>query len=392
MKWINFLHIYQPVNMDAQIIREATEKSYLRLVRALEEHPEIKFTININGSLIIRWEDLGYGELINRIGRLIKRGQIDLTGTACYHPVLPLIPGKEGLSQIKENEQILKKHFGADFKPKGFYLPEMAYSPQAAKLVKKMGYEWIILDEIAYSGKIGEADCGQVYLDKNSGLKVVLRSREISNQYVPEAIDKILDNKSYAGKNIITGTDGELYGLKHIDHTAIFEALLKRSDLKTLTISEFIASEKVAEKINILPHSWATTEKEFKLGQPFNLWQNKKNKIQMKLWELADLVYDTIEANKKDKNYWGARWYLVRGFASCSFWWASGKDFELFGALSWNPDEIERGLNEFIRAIRTLDNQGTKSAKLKAEKLYLMIKKMVWEKHWTKHWQGNTKK
>lgn len=372
--------------MDAHIIKEATEKSYLRLVRALEEHPEIKFTININGSLIIRWEDLGYQDLIKRIGKLIKRSQIDLTGTACYHPVLPLIPLEEVRSQIIENEEILKKHFGSDFKPRGFYFPEMAYSPEVAKLVKEMGYEWTILDEIAYSGKLGVADCGKIYEDKNSGLKIVLRSREISNKYVPEAIDEILNNPDFKNKDIVTGTDGELYGLKHIDHTAIFEALLKKPKLETITISNFIKEENEPKIISIKPHSWATTEKEYKAKEPFNLWQNKKNKIQMKLWEMADLVYKTVAENKDDKQYNLARWYLVRGFASCSFWWASGKDFELFGSVSWSPDEIERGLNEFIRAIRSLDNRKTRKAKLKAEKLYLGIKNEVWKKHWNKHW------
>ena len=372
--------------MDAHIIKEATEKSYLRLVRALEEHPEIKFTININGSLIIRWEDLGYQDLIKRIGKLIERNQIDLTGTACYHPVLPLIPLEEVRSQIIENEEILKKHFGSDFKPRGFYFPEMAYSPEVAKLVKEMGYEWTILDEIAYSGKLGVADCGEIYEDKNSGLKIVLRSREISNKYVPEAIDEILNNPDFKNKDIVTGTDGELYGLKHIDHTAIFEALLKKPKLETITVSYFIKEENEPKIISIKPHSWATTEKEYKAKEPFNLWQNKKNKIQMKLWEMADLVYKTVAENKDDKQYNLARWYLVRGFASCSFWWASGKDFELFGSVSWSPDEIERGLNEFIRAIRSLDNRKTRKAKLKAEKLYLGIKNEVWKKHWNKHW------
>ena len=297
-----------------------------------------------------------------------------------------MIPEDEIRHQILENEEILKKHFGEDFKPVGFYFPEMAYSSAAAKVVKEMGYEWTILDEIAFSGKLGVADCGKIYQDQNSGLKVVLRSREISNKYVPKAINEILYNPEFKDKDIVTGTDGELYGLKHIDHTAVFEALLKKTDLKTITISDFVKEESSPMAINIKPHSWATTEAEYKAKQPFNLWQNKKNKIQMKLWELANLVYNTIEENKNDKHYNLARWYLVRGFASCSFWWASGKDFELFGSISWSPDEIERGLNEFIRAIRSLDNRDTRKDKLKAEKLYLAIKKEVWSKHWNKHW------
>ncbi|OGF25448.1 hypothetical protein A2331_05320 [Candidatus Falkowbacteria bacterium RIFOXYB2_FULL_34_18] len=386
MIWINFLHFYQPVNVDASIIKEATEKSYLRIIRALEEHADIKFTVNINGSLLIRWEELGYQDLISRIGKLIEEGKIDLTGTACYHPLLPLIPKKEVYRQIQENEELLKKHFGKNFKPRGFFLPEMAYSHNISKIVKKAGYEWLILDEMAWNGKLAEADTEKVYKDRNSGIKIVLRSRAVSKEYVPNAINKLINIKGEEEK-IISATDGELYGLRYIDHTAEFEKLLKNSKLKTMTVSEFIDSQKEFLDISPAPHSWETTEKEFSQGQPFNLWQEKTNTIHKKIWKLLGLAYETIEENEKDLNYWWARWHLVRGMASCTFWWASARDFRSFSSLSWSPDEIERGINELIRAVRTLDGENTRDAKIKAEKLYVEIEKMVWQKHWVYYWK-----
>ena len=66
MLWINFLHIYQPVNTDAYIIREATDRSYLRLIRALEEHSDLHFTFNISGCLFLRWKELGYHDIPGR--------------------------------------------------------------------------------------------------------------------------------------------------------------------------------------------------------------------------------------------------------------------------------------------------------------------------------------
>jgi alpha-amylase/alpha-mannosidase (GH57 family) len=323
---------------------------------------------------------------------LIKKGQIDLTGTACYHPIIPLIPEKETRQQIKENEAILAKYFGTDFKPKGFFFPELAYSPATAKIVRDMGYKWLLLDEIAVNGKVGQADFSQVYLDKNSGLKVIVRSRKLSNSYVPETITKILDrNKKVKPEKaqtiVITATDGELYGLRHKDPTAIFERLLKRDDLETATITEFIARHQEVREIEPLAHSWATSQKELEKGEPFNLWQEETNIVQKKLWQLTEMVYNTIEDNKDDPNYYWARWHFVRGLASCTFWWASAKDFRLFGPISWSPDEIERGTNEFIRSVRALENENTRRAKIKAEKLYIAIKKMIWQRHWVYYWK-----
>ena len=105
------------------------------------------------------------------------------------------------------------------------------------------------------------------------------------------------------------------------------------------------------------------------------------------MWELANLAYKTADKYKEDKDYHWARWHLTRGLASCTFWWASAKDFRLFGPISWSPDEIERGANELIRSIRALDDTATRKTKIKAEKLYIKIKKMVWEKHWTYYWK-----
>ncbi len=385
MLWINFLHLYQPVNTDGHVIKEATEMSYLRLIRALEEHPQIKFTFNITGCLFLRWEELGYQDLIKRLNKLVLDGQLELTGSAAYHALLPLIPKEETIRQIKENEEILKKHFGKNFKPEGFFLPEMAYSADVAKLIKRLGYKWLILDEITYNGRLDQIDFNKIYQDENSDLKIIFRSRKDSKCYVPELILKKLKEKN--NDISITATDGELYGLRHIDHTAEFEKVLKEKNLKTKTISEFINNQTEPILFSAINSTWESLEDELKNNLPYALWFDKKNKIQKKLWEFANSAYKIVEENKKDDNYSWARWHLVRGFASCTFWWASAKDFRLFGPISWSPDEIERGLNEFIRAIRALDDITTKKIKIKSEKIYIKLKKMVWTKHWNYYWK-----
>lgn len=385
MLWINFLHLYQPVNTDGHVIKEATEMSYLRLVRALEEHPQIKFTFNITGCLFLRWEELGYHDLIKRLNKLVTAGRLELTGSAAYHPLLPLMPREEIIKQIKENEEILQKHFDKNFKPKGFFLPEMAYSPEVAKIIKELGYQWLMLDEISFNGRFDQVDFNKTYQDTNSDLIIVFRSRKNSKCYVPELIQKKLAEKK--DTLIITATDGELYGLRHIDHTAIFEKILKEKGPETKTISEFITDRKEPTPFSAISSTWESLENELKNNLPYALWFDKKNKIQTKLWQFANSVYQIAENNKEDKNYNWARWHLVRGFASCTFWWASAKDFRLFGPISWSPDEIERGLNEFIRAVRALDNTTTKKIKIKSEKFYIDLKKMVWTKHWNYYWK-----
>lgn len=385
MLWINFLHLYQPANIDRAKLVEATEKSYERILRALEEYPKIKFTLNITGCLLVRWdEELGRTDLIKRFKKLLDRGQIELTGSAAYHALLPLVGLKESQAQIVEQEQILKKYFGRSFKPKGFFLPELAYSPEIARLIKKLGYRWLILDEISAYGKLGVLDFSKKYRDRSSGLDLVFRQRKISESFVPETVLKFSGKKGAA--MVISATDAELYGLRHLDQPASFEKLLGAPRLEALTISDYLSRLDNPKKIEPVASSWQSSETELKNGQPFALWYNETNSLQKKLWRLAGLAQTLGQKYRRDKNAWWARWHLVRGLASCAFWWASDKDFRaVFGPVSWNPDEVENGANELIRSIRSLEASTNLKTKTDAEKLAAEIKKEIWLKHWQKN-------
>ena len=382
--WVNFLHFYQPPTALNEIVIEATDKSYKRIISALKCNPKINFTLNITGCLLEKLADLGYSNLINDLKNLVSSGQIELTGSAAWHPLLALLPKQEIVRQIKINQKILQKYFGAKLKLKGFFIPEAAYGVKVAKIVKKLNYRWIMLDEISADIKSNQLDFSNLYIDKNSGLKILFRQRQDSKKYPPQTIFKLIEELKE--KMVITATDAELYGLRHQDFSGTFEKLLKRPEIKTLTASEYLAGLSQSKKITLRASSWESTEKELKNNLPYFLWHNKKNKIQTMLWQLANLAISTVNKYPEDQNYSWARQHLDNGLASCTFWWASAHDFRLYGPISWNPDEIEKSANELIRSIRTLADPKTKQTKIKAEKLYIKIKQLIWHKHWNYHW------
>ena len=106
----------------------------------------------------------------------------------------------------------------------------------------------------------------------------------------------------------------------------------------------------------------------------------------MKLWKMQRLAYATVYKYEDDKNFYWAKWHLVRGLISCNYWWASEKDFMLFSGITWNPDEIERGVNDLTRAVRSLDNKETRKIKIKIEKMAADVRRRVWKKHWKLYW------
>jgi predicted glycosyl hydrolase (DUF1957 family) len=383
--WVNFLHFYQPPTADNLTVVEAAEKSYKRIIGALKRNPKIKFTINIAGCLLDRLTSLGYTELINDLKQLWLSGQIELTGSAAYHPILALIPEKEVIRQIEINEKILKNSFAENYHSQGFFIPEAAYSQKVAEIIKKLNFEWLLLDEISLASGLIQPDPAYSYIDRGSGLKIIFRQRENSKGYVPKKIFDLINGQKT--ETVITATDAELYGLRHADFSGTFEKLLKRPEIETLTLGEYLAGLKQQKKITLRPSSWESTDRELKNNLPYSLWQNKKNAIQTRLWQLAKLAIITVNKYPADRNYSWARHHLDKGLSSCAFWWASAHDFGLYGTISWNPDEIEKGAEELIRSLRALADPKTRKIKIQAEKIYLKIGQLTWEKHWHNYWE-----
>lgn len=386
MKWINFIHIYQPPTSDKERIMSVVNESYQFIADILKKNSNFKLTININACLTEQLAKFGYEELLGDIKSLLEKGQIELVESAAYHPILAMLPEKEIERQIRINKTINSKYFGDAYLPKGFYIPEMAYTEKVAKMIKSLGYEWIILDEINYNGKLGQVNFNKKYKIKNVGLNVVFRNRSISQSYVPDKILSLIEAKSVP-EIVITGTDGEIYGHKHKDINGNLAKIANEKDIETQTVSEYLGEMSEEEEVKLVDGSWESTEEELEKKKPFMLWDDPKNKIHSKLWSLTKLAIEAVSENTDDPNYGWARIHLDRGLASCTYWWASARDFKLFSSLAWNPDEIEKGLEELIKSIRSLDKMDCK-IKIKAEQVYVKIKQKIWEKHWRYYAKG----
>lgn len=382
MLWLNFIHLYQPANSSSARIKEAADKSYWRLTRLLEENPSLFFTANISACLLERLRDEGYEDLLESWRRLIKDGRLELVGSAAYHGFLPFLPTREVLYQIKRQEEIILEILGVDVRGGGFFLPEMAYTPELAKLVRQQGYSWLILDEAVLPK---DAKNVNVCVDNNSDLKIIIRHRSTSNAYLPDTLNK-LSLADQRPELIITATDAELYGLRHEDPTAELEKMVKIKDLRTQTVSNFLQQQVDFPTLTLRSASWETNQQS-RREQPFVIWRDRHNRVQTDLWNLAALALAAGENYPNDPGYQWYRWHLNRGLASCAFWWASGWDFfHNFGPVAWNPDEVENGLNDLVRSLRSLQDQRSLREKIKGEKLAAKIRRHLWELHWQKYW------
>lgn len=181
MYWSNFLHFYQPYDQNEDIVRAVVAQSYRPILEGLKQNPRARVTININTSLFELFEKHGFTDLIDLVKELVDRGQIELTGSAKYHTILPFLDESEIERQIQINNETGRKYLGDSWKPRGFFPPEMAFHPKLIPVVERMGFSWIILDEIACGGVPGNVDYRVVQEIENSSLKVFFRERRLSN-------------------------------------------------------------------------------------------------------------------------------------------------------------------------------------------------------------------
>jgi alpha-amylase/alpha-mannosidase (GH57 family) len=386
LTWINFLHLYQPPHQNKFIFEKVANESYRKIVKFLSSYKNIRFTLNVSGSLLEQFRLYEMDDVIKGLQKAARDGKIEFTGSAMFHPILPLLNEYEIKRQIELNDGISKELLGDIYNPRGFFLPEMCYSKKVAEIVKSMGFEWIILDEISFNGKLSSVDYSRIYEIKNIGLRVIFRNRAVSNSFVPETINKIAEENIEREMTIITATDGELYGHHHWDVERHLEKIFSNKSIRTLKISDFIGKLGDFEEIDPVDSCWESTERDLKKRVPYYFWNDPGNKLHKIIWKLAKYSMELVESRKNDQNYDIARNFLDRGLTSCTFWSASGRKSFVWKNTIWNPDMIEGGSLNLIRAVRSLEKIST-DKRTKAEKMFLDIVKNIWQSHWEKYYK-----
>jgi len=133
--WAPLLHMYQPTFQDSRVLRQIDKECYKPLLKMFEEHDNVKISLNINAVLIDKLNEFDLCDTLEILQNLESSNKIEITGTAKFHPILPLIPQKECEHQIEINEKNLRNEF-KQWERGGFFPPEMSISSQVAKYIR----------------------------------------------------------------------------------------------------------------------------------------------------------------------------------------------------------------------------------------------------------------
>ncbi|MBI2247732.1 MAG: hypothetical protein HYU65_07360, partial [Armatimonadetes bacterium] len=94
-------HNHQPVGNFPGIFEAAYAQSYLPMVRALERHPTIRAGLHYSGP-VLDWLETAHPEFFPLLQGLVNRDQIELMTGGYYEPILPIIPDRDKLGQIRK--------------------------------------------------------------------------------------------------------------------------------------------------------------------------------------------------------------------------------------------------------------------------------------------------
>jgi len=385
MYWANFLHIYQPPTQKPYWVKKIADEAYRKIIAGLKEHPEAKLTLNVSAVLLELFEENNLMDIIDDIRELIKRGQVELTGSAKYHPLLPKLPEDEIIRQIQINKETHKKYFGNLFKAKGFFPPEMGYSDKVAKIAEKMGFEWVIVDELSFPENQGKVDYSKIYQVENTkNFKIFFRERKMSWKILSgqfgtgNLLINSLGERLKKDEYLLTAMDGETFGHHRPGMEHLLFEIYESKKLETVLISDLPQIFKKREKIKPQPSTWALMEKDLEKNAPFSRWEDPGNEIHQKQWQLQNLAIDSFKKYSKDNTEKDkVRHLLDRALHSDQFWWASAKPW-------WSLEMIEAGAKELNEVVQNLDKAPDK-IKEKAKKLYheIVFTGFEWQRNGT---------
>lgn len=375
MKWINFLHIYQPSDQSDEILEKIVNESYRPLFKGLLEIPKAKINININGALTELLAKKGYQDVINDIKNLAESGQLEFTESAKYHALLPFLNKEEAVRQIKENHKTNRKYFGKSYNPVCFFPPEMAYSPKVAEVVSSLKYPLILIDQIAYDGGHNNPPfCGLFTVKNNPKLSIAFRERRISNSIMSAIVRNKKDFLKIAeenfGKNeyLCTAMDGETFGHHRPGlENSLFE-ILKETTSHQIFFSDLLIHFKKIGKINPLSSTWASTGKDIQNGVQFYSWKDPENKVHQAQWKLFNFMIETAKKKKLSNQVLEC---LDKAVASDQFFWASGEPW-------WSIEMIEKGAWQILQTLKSFPNMSKKDV-LKAKTYYKEILSIAFE-------------
>jgi len=144
IRFVFGLHNHQPVGNFDGVFESAYRDSYAAFLDLIEGYPEIPLSLHTSGCLMEWLVDHKPG-YIDRLRRLVDRGQVEIMGGGFYEPILPMIPPQDRVGQIQSYTAYLENLFQT--RVRGMWVPERVWEQNLVSDIAAAGIEYTVLDD-----------------------------------------------------------------------------------------------------------------------------------------------------------------------------------------------------------------------------------------------------
>ena len=307
------------------------------------------------------------GSVIDEYKKALESGQIEISTSPLYHPILPLLINsnlakasnpnlaipfeisyiEDAKKQIAEGINVFEKFFGQ--KPKGLWPSEGGVCQELIPLLSEFNIKWLATDEEILARSLERSFRREDTVIPNrpdllykpwkyNDVNIVFRDHILSdligfvyNHWEQKQAAEDLVNRLENIANTLPTSDkflipiildGENAWESYAnDGTEFLDTLydrLSKSDIRTTTISGFIEANEVKNELpSLFPGSW--------IGANFNIWIGHAE--DHKAWLIVKKIRDKlVEKNITDPSIWD-RLYILEG--SDWYWWFGGEHISL---------------------------------------------------------------
>ncbi len=167
IRLIFVLHNHQPIGNFDSVFEQAYQDSYRPFLDLFESYPNLKMALHTSGSLM-EWLDANHPEYLDRLAALVASGRVEIVGGAFYESILPMIPSRDRIGQIRNFRAWLKHRLGAT--SRGVWVPERVWEQSMTTDLVEAGVEYIVLDDAHFkSAGLTEEQLFGYYLTEDNG-------------------------------------------------------------------------------------------------------------------------------------------------------------------------------------------------------------------------------
>ncbi|MER3416299.1 MAG: alpha-amylase [Gemmataceae bacterium] len=211
------VHNHQPVGNFHGVFEQMCREAYEPFLELVAGYPELKVTLHISGPLL-EWLLAHRRAYVDKLRCLVDRGRVEILGGAFHEPVLPMIPRRDRIGQIRDYAVFLRDLFGQPIR--GMWVAERVWEPGLVADLAEAGVEYTLLDDFHFrqAGLDSELLLGHFLTEDEGRLVKVFPISEPLRYLVPwkdpqEALAWLAEvHRRHPDAVVVCADDGEKFG------------------------------------------------------------------------------------------------------------------------------------------------------------------------------------